>query len=409
MKLDIIGKKCSKIDRDRRYLSACWIVFFLTRFGGIEMRHYIKIYVIAICVVLSAYSGVSHSAEIMASEYMTVEEYQKLHPEEVGLMQQFEEIVRAPGDIIGIAQDRPVRIAFIYPGHQASDYWRRSVASFKGRMDEIGLKYDLSEYFTTISSDTRTQEEQLRDALSMDPDYLVYTLYIGKHKRLIERMLTRGRPKLIMQNITTPLRSWEGNQPFMYVGFDHATGSYLLADHYLNTTGKTGSYSVLHFSRGYISVMRGDTFVDYVGKHSDKKLVDAYYTEASRTKAKAATEDILNGSKVDFIYACSTDIALGGLDALKEMGMVGQVPINGWGGGSAELEAIAQGELDVTVMRMNDDNGVAMAEAIRLDLEGNDAAIPTVYSGDFILVEKGIAPKRLDELIRRAFRYSGTD
>ena len=43
--------------------------------------------------------------------------------------------------------------------------------------------------------------------------------------------------------------------------------------------------------------------------------------------------------------------------------------INGWGGGSAELEAIERGDLDVTVMRMNDDTGIAMAEAIKWDLD----------------------------------------
>ncbi|MCO4789370.1 ABC transporter substrate-binding protein, partial [Vibrio cholerae] len=72
--------------------------------------------------------------------------------------------------------------------------------------------------------------------------------------------------------------------------------------------------------------------------------------------------------------------------------------------GSAELEALAKGELDVTVMRMNDDTGVAMAEAIKWDLEGK--AVPLVYSGDFEVVTKQDSAARISELKARAFRYS---
>lgn len=65
------------------------------------------------------------------------------------------------------------------------------------------------------------------------------------------------------------------------------------------------------------------------------------------------------------------------------------------------------GEMDVTVMRMNDDNGVAMAEAIRLDLQGNVAMVPTIYSGSFSIVDQSIGNTKLDELKKnRAFRYS---
>jgi autoinducer 2-binding protein LuxP len=92
---------------------------------------------------------------------------------------------------------------------------------------------------------------------------------------------------------------------------------------------------------------------------------------------------------------------------LKDTGKLGKIMINGWGGGSSELEAIVDNEMDVTVMRMNDDNGVAMAEAIRLDLEGRDQQVPTIFSGEFTLVEKGIDSKELNRLKKRAFRYSG--
>ncbi len=62
---------------------------------------------------------------------------------------------------------------------------------------------------------------------------------------------------------------------------------------------------------------------------------------------------------VKFIYACSTDIALGAIEGLQEKNMLQNIMVNGWGGGTPEIKAIEKGELDVTVMRINDDNGVA--------------------------------------------------
>ena len=142
----------------------------------------------------------------------------------------------------------------------------------------------------------------------------------------------------------------------------------------------------------------------------DAKACEAELLEAFRhpEKAKAAALRILREHEdLDFIYACSTDVAFGALDALREVDMIGEVTIRGWGGGSGELEMLQEGLLDVTVMRINDDNGVAMAEAIRLDIQDKAEEIPLIYSGDFALVEKGIEPIRFRELKERAFRYSG--
>lgn len=357
--------------------------------------------------VLLASSPLAFASETFSSEYYTVQEYLELHPNEGELMKAFDDIVSNDGVKLDMQQKEPVRISIVYPALQASDYWLRSVLSFKKRMDELGIAYEISEFFTKPSSQLRVQSKHIREALQSDPDYLVFTLDVGKHKSIIEKILTRKRPKLILQNITTPVRTWEGRQPFLYVGFDHQVGAKALADYYVSKNGTTGDYAVLYFSRGYISTMRGDTFIQFIQTNSSKKLTGAYYTNGDRARSKQATLDILSKSPVDFIYACSTDIALGAIDAFEETGK--SFPLNGWGGGSAELEAIMAGKLDVTVMRNNDDNGVAMAEAIKLDLEGRTAQVPTVYSGKFVLIEKGIEEDQLNKLVREAFRYSGTE
>lgn len=351
------------------------------------------------------------TAALAAGDYFTLEEYYRLHPEQAQRAKPFSELVRSPGRPVASPEPLPkIRISVIYPGKQASDYWRRSVAAFRKRLEQIGIPHTIDEYFSTPGVDYRVQEAQIRTALSKDPDYLVFTLDAKKHQRVIERIITRSRPRLILQNITTPLKRWEGKQPFLYVGFDHATGARMLADYFLKKTGHRGKYAVAYFTMGYVSAMRGDTFIDYISRRSDLELAEAFYTDGKREKAREGTLRLLEKSTdIAFIYACATDVALGVVDALLETGNSGRILINGWGGGSSELEAIAEGTLDVTVMRINDDNGVAMAEAIRLDVEKQTEAVPVVYSGDFVLVEKGIAETELKRLKTHAFRLSGME
>lgn len=359
-----------------------------------------------IIIVISALCSNLTSAS--ASAYFTFEEVVKLHPEQSAVVKNFKTVVDAKGKAIAAnVQKTPVRIAFIYPGDQVSDYWKRSVLSFTKRMDEIGLRYEIQNYFSQ-SGDIRLQEGQLREALANDPDYLVYTLDVNRHKRLVEQLISKRHPKIILQNVTTPLKEWHGKPPFLYVGFDHVTGTRLLAERIESRLDKSekGSYAVLFYSQGYVSEMRGETFIRLMAK-KQWKLKDSYYTDGKREKAKLATLEILSDPKVKLIYACSTDVAFGALDALRETGKLGSVIINGWGGGSDELQAVLEGTLDLTVMRINDDNGVAMAEAIRLDLEGEKSQVPIVFSGDFAVVEKGITEEKLQALRERSFRYSG--
>jgi len=321
-------------------------------------------------------------------------------------------IVQRPGKTVNQAlQNHRVKIAFATPLKQISDYWRRSIDSFKGRMDEIGLKYEITEY-STRSDEGRKLQECIRQAMAKKPDYLVLTLNAPDDLAVVSRLLVNSDVKVIVQNIVTPVEEWEAAPPFMYVGFDHTVGASLIAAEYKARFKNKQNirYAMLYYIRGSkVSELRGDYFNDLVAEDAFKPVAE-YYTDGNRKKAKAATLKILEKhSDLSFIHACSTDVAFGALDALKERGMTGRIAVNGWGGGAAELESIFSGKLDFTVMRMNDDNGVAMAEAIRIDLERGPEKLPVIYSGKMVIVRQGISKKDLRKLEQKAFRYSGND
>jgi autoinducer 2-binding protein LuxP len=348
-----------------------------------------------------------HSA-YAADDYYSVQEYFDKYPEQKALSAHFSRIVHSAPVALKASVDAPVKVAVVYPGKQLSDYWRRSIQSFEARLQEVRVPYRISPFFSSPAADMQTQIAMITDALAEDPDYLVFTLDAQRHRAILERIIQRGRPKLILQNITTPLKKWGRRQPLLYVGFDHVQGTHMLGEFYKADLNNAGAYVLLHFGRGYISQMRGDSFRTWARDHTNFELKNQYYTDGQRQQGYAAVKKALaDYPDLKFVYACATDIAHGAVDAIQEAGLEGKVFVNGWGGGSSELAQISNGALRVTVMRMNDENGVAMAEAIKLDLDGQKQKIPRIFAGRLMLIHPGVSADALRQYTAEAFHYSG--
>lgn len=338
----------------------------------------------------------------LLSDYWSYQAFLEAHPEQQALTDLLAKSVQTRAEPLPLVQTRPVTISVIYPGQQVSDYWVRNIKAFEARMHELGIKYQLHQVFTRPSLDARQQSISLMEAMQNKTDYLIFTLDTMRHRKFIDHLLHTSETKVILQNITTPIRDWQGRQPLLYVGFDHEIGAQHLAEFYQRKLPQGADYGVLYFSEGYISEARGDSFIHNV-KHRFH-LASSYYTTATMESGYQATLDIVsNNPQITFLYACSTDIALGAAKALQELERE-DIYLNGWGGGSAELEALQDGRLAVTVMRMNDDTGIAMAEAIKRDMAG--LPVPLVYSGEFELVTQNTAAEHIERLKQRAFRYS---
>ncbi|MEZ9651717.1 substrate-binding domain-containing protein [Vibrio lentus] len=351
----------------------------------------------------SALSHGTHGTHAL-NGYWEYQDYLSKFPEQKALTDKMVEAVQDYPVPLRKIQVEPITISVVYPGQQISDYWVRNIEAFEKRLDRLRINYQINQVFTRVNADITQQSISLQEAIENKTDYLIFTLDTTRHRKFIEHVLTSTDTKLILQNITTPVRAWADRQPFIYVGFDHATGSLKLAEYFKNNSKSDSQYSVLYRSEGYISDARGDTFIHEVNTDTNFALKSSFYTKSDKESGyQAAKISIEKDKDLDFIYACATDVALGAADAIRESGR--DILLNGWGGGSAELEAIERGDLDVTVMRMNDDTGIAMAEAIKWDLAGLE--VPTVYSGDFELVTKEDSPERISELKQRAFRYSG--
>ncbi|WP_458525623.1 substrate-binding domain-containing protein [Onishia taeanensis] len=350
-------------------------------------------------------AAAASSAELVPG-YLQIDEYIERYPEQGELMAQFSERVQAPAVPMASPPARAVRIAMVYPGEQASGYWRRSSRAMASRLEQLEIPFEIKTLFSQPGGEVGLQGQQLADALDWQPDYLAFTLDLLPHSRMIERILAQRSTRLILQNITTPLAHWENAPPFLYVGFDHVQGTRLLAKRMFEMIDYQGEYLMLYFAQGYVSKMRGGTFEAAAAEHPGIEQIGAFFTDGDADKAYRATRRALEQHPdLKMIFASATDTALGALRALREADRL-DVLINGWGGGKAELDALRRGELDLTVMRMNDENGIAMAEAIKQDLMQAPQQVPQIFAGRMELIDATVSPDRLARLERRAFGLS---
>ncbi len=343
----------------------------------------------------------SHSHEL------TLEKLLQGDPTQARLLESFGALVEgpaSPGPLIG----REVVIAAIYPELQKSRYWTDNLYALAARLEERGVRHRLLRY-PSRPQEVDLQLAQLQEALTQDPDYLLFHLDSPRHVHAAEWLLSRQRPAVLLQNVTSLPLDWrDGPRPLLSTGFDHQIGTGMLARQILSFFPEDKvHYAVLTPKPGYLSLVRGDYFVGVARSLGYSGPVDRYYLRTDAEQArKAALELVRRHPDLSFIYAATTDLALGASQALVELGRCGDVMVNGWGGGESELAAILDGRLDMTVMRMNDDAGVAQAEAIWLDLTGRRDQVPLLWSGRFHLVDRYTSTQEIEHLRSRAFRYS---
>ena len=270
-----------------------------------------------------------------------------------------------------------------------------------------GVDVEIKAYLSHPGTELRTQAEQIAAAVETDPDYLVFTVESFRHRQVIERLISRKRPKVILDGLTTPVRTWGETQPFLYVGFNDARSSRLLVRNFLSNRPGPERYAIFYAGQNAMHRTQGELIRLALAGESEKVLAARYYVGSDRNRARRAAIDLLSrDSEIGFIFSTSSEIALGVDDAIAELGLTERVSTNGWGATPAELERLRKGRLDATLMPMSDETGIAIAEAIALDLAGRAEDVPQVFAAHSVLLDRTATRKQIAALKRRAFRYS---
>ncbi|MFP8967857.1 substrate-binding domain-containing protein [Pokkaliibacter sp. CJK22405] len=357
-----------------------------------------------IAALLTFTTGAS-AAETWTYPYWSLQDYYLQFPKQKALSAALDARVQHAAVPVKTLPEKPVSIMVVQPGKQTSDYWKSNIRVISERLKEMGMPFRLVVFDMRPDEEARKQESKIAQALRQHPDYIITTLDMLPSKRILDRILADSHTKLILQNVTTPLKDWQDPHPLFYVGFDHQEGTRLLAQYYVKRLPFKSEFSVINWLPGYVSQARGDTFINEVEQQGGWQLESAFYSKGNRNSAYDIATHIL-GDKPHprVIFCAATDVAVGAAEAVAKLAPDEKIWLNGWGGGDIELQMLKKREIMATVMRMNDDSGIAIAEVIAAHSQGK--ATPQVYSGKMTLITTETSSTEIQSLQQQAFRYS---
>lgn len=299
------------------------------------------------------------------------------------------------------AQDEPLQIAYLSPSFDISDAWERVYWSMRGRLDELGVKYEVIQLAVQDATDHAGQLAQVESVIERGVDYVM--LGATEYESAIPglRKLKAAGIGTVVYNFLEP-HDDESARAMQYIAFDHAEGGRLAGEWSAQKLGGKGKVAVLQGVPGVVSDLRMNGFLSVIEKHPDIEVIIGVHTDFDRVKAFEATNNLLAAHPdLNLIYGVSTGVGLGIGQAVQAAGLSDKIYTLGFGGTGDEITAMKEGWLSASPLRSIDDSGVAVADAFVAHSKGEEVA--PVWSGPFVMVD---SESDADEIIAQANRYS---
>jgi autoinducer 2-binding periplasmic protein LuxP len=326
------------------------------------------------------------------------------------VLRRFQDVVGAPGEPISVELDRPIEIAVIYPSHDVSDAWLRAYLAMVARLEEMNVPFNTVQFASGMDDHElqSTYADQVRDQAD-DFDYVVFgPTELSLQADGVKRLIDEPGLEVIVLNFDQVPQEWGDEQPLAFTGFSHLAGGLIMCDYVLENLGTEGTYAMIRGTPGSIDNQRSGGFAECLAERSDWELAYEHYGNFMREGGFDGANLIMTAyPEVTMIHNANTAMGMGALSAAEALGRLDDVFITAWGGTGDELEALRDGLLDATPMRMGDDFGTSVAEIIKADLEGRRDDIPLVFLGRITIAHKGMSHEEIDALEQEAFRYTG--
>ncbi|MCY6379735.1 substrate-binding domain-containing protein [Hoeflea prorocentri] len=333
-------------------------------------------------------------------------------PEEVnaeGKLPALQKVVGSDAVAFSGTLEKPVQIALIYPSADTSDFWARNFLALTKRLDELGIKYETTEFASrqiehSLQSTYANQVEQDSDLY----DYVIFgPSELAIQADNIDKLAGNDGFTTYVWAFHTPLKDLK-NQPDVWFDFSSAAGALVMCDYMLDRLGKDVTMAMNRGIPGITDNQRSGDFKACVEEKGGWKTAYEHYGEYQREGGFEGTTLIMQSyPEATVIHNANTAMAMGSVEAQVALDKSKEIFSTGWGGTGLELDAIRRGELDATPMRMGDDVGAATAEAIKADLEGRAEELPLVFLGRITVAHDQMKPEELDALQNEAFRFSG--
>ncbi|MEM7026531.1 MAG: substrate-binding domain-containing protein [Pseudomonadota bacterium] len=322
-------------------------------------------------------------------------------------LERLQEIVGAPATPMEAPPAEPITIAVVYPSQDVSDFWLRSYLAMEARLQEIGIPFEAVQFASNMG-DFVLQSTYAEQVAREDYDYVIFgPSELVAQQDDIKLLMDSGK-KVIVLNYDTPLQAWGDDQPMMYTTFSHLFGALNICNWVVENLGTEGTYALVRGIPGGIDDQRSGGFRDCLEEKSNWQLAYEHYGDFQREGGFNGAQLIISGyPEVTLLHNANTAMAMGAISAVQASDAGDKLFVTAWGGTGDELEALRAGELGATPMRMSDDVGVSMAEAIRHDLEDRGEELPLVFLGRIDIVSGDSGPEVVDAFEREAFRYTG--
>ncbi|MEM8590328.1 MAG: substrate-binding domain-containing protein [Pseudomonadota bacterium] len=300
-----------------------------------------------------------------------------------------------------VAQDEPIEIAYLSPSFDISDAWERVYWSMRGRLDELGVDYDVQLLAVPNATDHAGQLAQVESVIQRGVDYVMLgaTEYEAAVPAL--RQLNEAGIPAVVYNFLEPHED-ESARGLQYIAFDHEEGGRLAGVWTALQLNGVGKVAVLQGVPGVVSDQRMGGFTSVIEQFPNIEIVVGVHTDFDRVKAFEATQNLLTAHPdLDVIYGVSTAVGLGAGQAVRQAGLSDEIMTIGFGGTGDEITAMEEGWLSASPLRSIDDSGVAVADAFVGHMNGEE--VPAVWSGPFIMID---ADSDAGEIVEHANRYS---
>ncbi len=299
------------------------------------------------------------------------------------------------------ARAEPIQIAYLSPSFDISDAWERVYWSMRGRLDELGIEYEVQQLAVQDATDHAGQLAQVESVIQRGVDYVM--LGATEYESAIPglRQLKAAGIPAVVYNFLTPHED-ESARGLQYIAFDHEEGGRLAGAWSAVKLNGGGKVAVLQGVPGVVSDQRMNGFLSVVEQFPGIEVVVGVHTDFDRVKAFEATQNLLTAHPdLDLIYGVSTGVGLGAGQAVRQAGLSEQIYTLGFGGTGDEVTAMREGWLSASPLRSIDDSGVAVADAFVAHMNGEEVA--PVWSGPFVMVD---AWSDADEIVAYSNRYS---
>jgi len=299
------------------------------------------------------------------------------------------------------ARAEPMRIAYLSPSFDVSDAWERVYWAMQGRLDELGVEYEVQALAVASHVDHAGQLAQVESVIAGGVDYVFLgpTEYEAAIPAL--RKLKQAGVPTVVYNYLEP-HADEQVRAMSYIAFAHDEGGRLSGEWAAEHLGGKGKLVIIQGAPGVASDLRRDGFLSVIDKHPDIEVVIGPHTDFDRSKAFDAAQNLLTAhDDINLIYGASTTIGLGSAQAIRQAGKTDQIASMGFGGTGDEIVAMKEGWLTASVLRSIDDSGVAVADAFVAHSKGEP--VQQVWGGPFVMIDKDSDAAALGE---HANRYS---